>query len=119
MAGERQADCLFCKIVAGEVPATVLRETDTTVAFRDINPQAPTHVLVIPKVHYPDATSLAAAEPAIAADILRESAEVAALERTVDSGYRIVFNTGSGAGQTVFHAHAHVLGGRGLNWPPG
>ncbi|WP_405618228.1 histidine triad nucleotide-binding protein [Streptomyces sp. NBC_01508] len=119
MAGERQADCLFCKIVAGEVPATLVRETDTTVAFRDINPQAPTHVLVIPKVHYPDAAALAAAEPQIAADILRESAEVAAEDKTAGSGYRIVFNTGSGAGQTVFHAHAHVLGGRGLNWPPG
>ncbi|MEU0522585.1 histidine triad nucleotide-binding protein [Streptomyces niveus] len=119
MAGEPQADCLFCKIVAGEVPATVVRETDTTMAFRDINPQAPTHVLVIPKVHYPDAAALAAAEPRIAADILRESAEVAAEDKTVGSGYRIVFNTGSGAGQTVFHAHAHVLGGRGLNWPPG
>ncbi|WP_405678251.1 histidine triad nucleotide-binding protein [Streptomyces sp. NBC_01511] len=119
MAGERQADCLFCKIVAGEVPATLVRETDTTVAFRDINPQAPTHVLVIPKVHYPDAATLAAAEPQIAADILRESAEVAAEDKTAGSGYRIVFNTGSGAGQTVFHAHAHVLGGRGLNWPPG
>ncbi|WP_381798656.1 histidine triad nucleotide-binding protein [Streptomyces niveus] len=119
MAGEPQADCLFCKIVAGEVPATVVRETDTTVAFRDINPQAPTHVLVIPKVHYPDAAALAAVEPQIAADILRESAEVAAEDKTVGSGYRIVFNTGSGAGQTVFHAHAHVLGGRGLNWPPG
>ncbi|WP_405799581.1 histidine triad nucleotide-binding protein [Streptomyces sp. NBC_01506] len=119
MAGEPQADCLFCKIVAGEVPATVVRETDTTVAFRDINPQAPTHVLVIPKVHYPDAAALAAAEPQIAADILRESAEVAAEDKTAGSGYRVVFNTGSGAGQTVFHAHAHVLGGRGLNWPPG
>ncbi|MFI6081217.1 histidine triad nucleotide-binding protein [Streptomyces sp. NPDC051217] len=119
MAGERQADCLFCKIVAGEVPATVVRETDTTVAFRDINPQAPTHVLVIPKAHYPDVATLAAAEPQMAADILRESAEVAAEDRTAGSGYRIVINTGSGAGQTVFHAHAHVLGGRGLNWPPG
>ncbi|MEV8331809.1 histidine triad nucleotide-binding protein [Streptomyces niveus] len=119
MAGERQADCLFCKIVAGEVPATVVRETETTLAFRDINPQAPTHVLVIPKVHYPDAATLAAAEPQIAADILRESAEVAAEDKTAGSGYRIIFNTGSGAGQTVFHAHAHVLGGRGFNWPPG
>ncbi|GAA0457041.1 histidine triad nucleotide-binding protein [Streptomyces sp. NPDC046215] len=119
MAGEPQADCLFCKIVAGEVPATVVRETPTTVAFRDINPQAPTHVLVIPKVHYPDAASLAAAEPAVAADVLREAGEVAAQESVDGSGYRIVLNTGAGAGQTVFHAHAHVLGGRGLNWPPG
>ncbi|MCF3121233.1 MULTISPECIES: histidine triad nucleotide-binding protein [Streptomyces] len=117
MAGEAQSDCLFCKIVAGEVPATVVRETDTTVAFRDINPQAPTHVLVIPKAHYPDAASLAAAEPKAAADVLREAGEVAAQEKA--ESYRIVFNTGSGAGQTVFHAHAHVLGGRGLQWPPG
>ncbi|GGT47718.1 histidine triad nucleotide-binding protein [Streptomyces purpureus] len=119
MAGEPQADCLFCKIVAGDVPATVVRETPTTVAFRDINPQAPSHVLVIPRVHYPDATSLATAEPQIAADILREAGEVAAQEKTEGTGYRVVFNTGTGAGQTVFHAHAHVLGGRGLNWPPG
>ncbi|AJZ85583.1 histidine triad nucleotide-binding protein [Streptomyces antimycoticus] len=119
MAGEPQADCLFCKIVSGEVPATVVRETDTTVAFRDINPQAPTHILVIPKVHYPDATSLAAAEPQVAADVLREAGAVAVDEKLVETGYRVVFNTGSGAGQTVFHAHAHVLGGRGLNWPPG
>jgi histidine triad (HIT) family protein len=119
VAGEQQADCLFCKIVAGEVPATVVRETATTVAFRDINPQAPTHVLVIPRVHYPDAASLAAAEPQIVADLLRETAEVAAQDKIDETGYRVVFNTGTGAGQTVFHAHAHVLGGRGLQWPPG
>ncbi|MEV3860148.1 histidine triad nucleotide-binding protein [Streptomyces sp. NPDC050095] len=117
MTGEPQADCLFCKIVAGDVPATLVRETPTTVAFRDINPQAPTHVLVIPRVHHPDVASLAAAEPEIAADVLREAGEVAKEEK-LDS-YRLVFNTGSGAGQTVFHAHAHVLGGRGLQWPPG
>ncbi|MFF1376705.1 histidine triad nucleotide-binding protein [Streptomyces sp. NPDC058308] len=117
MAGEAQSDCLFCKIVAGEVPATVVRESETTVAFRDINPQAPTHVLVIPRVHHPDAASLAAAEPQIAADVLREAGDVAAQEGA--ESYRIVFNTGPGAGQTVFHAHAHVLGGRGLQWPPG
>ncbi|MER5777841.1 histidine triad nucleotide-binding protein [Streptomyces sp. NPDC002039] len=119
MAGEPQADCLFCKIVAGDIPATVVRETETTVAFRDISPKAPTHVLVIPKVHYPDAASLAAAEPGIAADVLREAGQVAADEKVDDQGYRVVFNTGAGAGQTVFHAHAHVLGGRGLEWPPG
>ena len=125
MAGEPEADCLFCKIVAGDVPATVVRETDTTVAFRDINPQAPTHVLVIPKEHHPDAASLAAASPQLMADILREAGEVAAMEE-IDAreggpgtGYRVVFNTGAGAGQTVFHVHAHVLGGRGLDWPPG
>ncbi|GAA3064790.1 hypothetical protein GCM10020000_55530 [Streptomyces olivoverticillatus] len=97
MAGEPQADCLFCKIVSGEVPATVVRETETTLAFRDINPQAPVHVLVIPKVHYPDAMSLAAAEPQIAADVLREAGEVA-LQENGDKGFRIVFNTGAGGG---------------------
>ncbi|MEU3334526.1 histidine triad nucleotide-binding protein [Streptomyces sp. NPDC002144] len=117
MAGEPQDDCLFCKIAEGHVPATIVRETETTVAFRDINPQAPTHVLVIPKVHYENAATLAAAEPAIAADVLTEARSVAEDEK-LDS-YRIVFNTGAGAGQTVFHAHAHVLGGRGLQWPPG
>ncbi|MET8856685.1 histidine triad nucleotide-binding protein [Streptomyces sp. NPDC004579] len=115
--GEPRDDCLFCKIVAGQIPATLVRESDTTVAFRDINPQAPTHILVIPKAHYPDAASLAAAEPAIAADVLREAGEVAAEEKL--ESYRVVFNTGSGAGQTVFHAHAHLLGGRGMQWPPG
>lgn len=125
MAGEPQADCLFCKIVAGEVPATVVRDTETTLAFRDINPQAPTHVLVIPKAHYADAATLAAAAPQLTADVLREAGEVAAEEKIAateggpGTGYRVVFNTGAGSGQTVFHAHAHVLGGRGLNWPPG
>ncbi|WP_327291187.1 histidine triad nucleotide-binding protein [Streptomyces sp. NBC_01198] len=114
MAGEPQADCLFCKIVAGEIPATLVRETPTTLAFRDINPQAPTHVLVIPRVHYPDAATLAAGDPGALVDVLREAGEVAVQEKVVDTGYRIVFNTGPGAGQTVFHAHAHVLGGRDL-----
>ncbi|MGC0332083.1 histidine triad (HIT) family protein [Streptomyces sp. SAI-170] len=117
MAGEPQEDCLFCKIVEGHIPADVVRETETTVAFRDINPQAPTHVLVIPKVHYANAAELAAAEPQIAADVLRE-AQAVADEDKLDS-YRIVFNTGTGAGQTVWHTHAHILGGRGMQWPPG
>ncbi|MFI0896935.1 histidine triad nucleotide-binding protein [Streptomyces sp. NPDC020983] len=114
MAGEPQADCLFCKIVAGEIPATIVRETPTTIAFRDIDPKAPTHVLVIPRVHYPDAAALAAGDPGAVADVLREAGEVAAQEKVDGTGYRIIFNTGSGAGQTVFHAHAHVLGGRDL-----
>ncbi|WP_200303275.1 HIT domain-containing protein [Streptomyces adelaidensis] len=117
MAGEPQGDCLFCKIVAGHVPATIVRETETTVAFRDINPQAPTHVLVIPKAHYEDAATLATAAPALAADVLRETQAIADEDKL--ESYRIVFNTGTGAGQTVFHAHAHVVGGRGLHWPPG
>jgi len=117
MPGDPQADCLFCKIAAGQIPATIVRETQTTVAFRDINPQAPTHILVIPKAHYANAAELAAAEPAIAADVLREAGEIAAEEKL--ESYRLVFNTGTGVGQTVFHAHAHLLGGRGMTWPPG
>ena len=95
------ADCLFCKIVTGDIPAELVAEGGRTIAFRDINPQAPTHVLVIPRVHYPDAASLAAAEPQVVADILRESREVAAGDNIEDTGYRVVFNTGAGAGQTV------------------
>jgi histidine triad (HIT) family protein len=117
MAGEPQDDCLFCKIVAGHIPATIVRETETTIAFRDINPQAPTHVLVIPKAHYKNAAVLAASAPALAADVLAETQAIADEDKL--ESYRIVFNTGSGAGQTVWHAHAHILGGRGLQWPPG
>ncbi|MEY9944611.1 HIT domain-containing protein [Kitasatospora sp. GAS1066B] len=112
MSGEPQADCLFCKIVAGEIPATVVRKTERTLAFRDIHPQAPTHILVIPHVHYPNAAALAAAEPLIAAELLTEAAAVAA-DEGIDA-YRLIFNTGAGAGQTIFHAHVHVLGGKPL-----
>lgn len=112
MAGEPQADCVFCKIVAGEIPATVVRKGARTLTFRDINPQAPTHLLVIPHAHYPNAAELAAAEPEIAAELLVEAGEAAKGEG-LDS-YRLIFNTGADAGQTVFHAHVHVLGGRKL-----
>lgn len=112
-------DCLFCKIVAGDVPATVVRDSGRTLAFRDINPQAPTHVLVIPKDHHPDVAALAQADGELLAEVIREAHEVAAGDGVDKTGWRLVFNTGSGAGQTVFHAHAHVLGGRGLSWPPG
>ncbi|MFJ9517751.1 histidine triad nucleotide-binding protein [Kitasatospora sp. NPDC101801] len=113
MAGEPQSDCLFCKIVAGEIPATVVRKSEHTLAFRDIHPQAPTHVLVIPHAHYPNAAALAAAEPAIAGELLAEAGEVAREEGLTD--YRLIFNTGAGAGQTVFHAHVHLLGGKTLH----
>jgi histidine triad (HIT) family protein len=110
---------LFCKIVSGDVPATAVRETDRTLAFRDINPQAPTHVLVVPKKHHPTAADLASSDADLLAELMRETHEVAVAEGVAETGYRVVFNTGPGAGQTVFHVHAHVLGGRGLNWPPG
>jgi len=112
-------DCLFCQIVSGDLPADVVHDTDTTVAFRDINPQAPTHVVVIPRAHHVTVDALTEAEPALVADVLRSAAEVARAEGLAESGYRLVFNTGAGAGQTVFHVHCHVLGGRPMTWPPG
>jgi histidine triad (HIT) family protein len=112
-------DCLFCKIVAGEVPSTVVHETDLTLAFRDINPQAPTHVVVIPKAHHTDAASLAEADPSLAGALLAAAGAVARQEGVAGSGYRLVFNTGPGAGQSVLHVHCHVLGGRPIAWPPG
>ena len=114
---ESDPECLFCRIVAGEVPATIVRESDRTVAFRDINPQAPVHVLVIPRLHVPNVGALTEHPDDLAA-VLREAAAVAA-DEGISDGHRVVFNTGAKAGQSVFHVHAHVLGGRGMTWPPG
>lgn len=111
-------DCLFCKIVAGEIPADVVHATETTVAFRDIEPQAPVHVLVIPRHHHANIGELTQAEPQVAVDLLEAAAAVAAQEG-LDDGHRLVFNTGRSAHQSVFHAHVHVLGGRPMGWPPG
>lgn len=113
------ADCLFCGIVTGDIPAVLVRESTRTLAFRDINPQAPTHVLVIPKDHYPDLASLAQADDGLVAEVAAQAHEVALAEGLGDSGYRVVFNTGPQAGQTVQHVHAHILGGRPMTWPPG
>jgi len=109
-------DCLFCRIAAGELPATKVREDDETLAFADLNPQAPTHVLVIPKRHVADVVELAKDAEAGAALLrgITATAEVLGL-----SEFRVVFNTGAQAGQTVFHVHAHMLGGRWMQWPPG
>ena len=113
-------DCLFCKIVAGDIPAEVVAESETAFAFRDIEPQAPTHVLVVPRVHQPDVGSLAAADPAAAVGVLDLARRVADAEGGAEgTSYRLVFNTGADAHQTVFHCHAHVLAGRELGWPPG
>ncbi|HZC41411.1 MAG TPA: histidine triad nucleotide-binding protein [Streptosporangiaceae bacterium] len=112
------ADCLFCDIAAGDIPADRVLESDRTLAFRDISPQAPTHVLVIPKDHYPDLAALTAVDQGLVAEIAAQAHRVAEAEG-ISGGYRVVFNTGAGAGQTVDHVHAHVLGGRPLNWPPG
>ena len=113
------ADCLFCAIVAGDIPATKVLETDRILAFRDINPQAPTHVLVIPKTHYPDVAALAAADAALLGEVIGAVQQVAAAVAVAETGYRVVFNTGAEAGQAVPHVHGHLLGGRFLTWPPG
>jgi histidine triad (HIT) family protein len=111
-------DCLFCGIASGEIPATVVLENDRTLAFRDINPQAPVHVLVIPREHYPTLATLAVNERLLA-EVVAQAHEVAKAEGIADDGYRVVFNTGRHGGQSVHHVHAHVLGGRQLTWPSG
>jgi histidine triad (HIT) family protein len=118
-ANPTDPDCLFCKIVACDIPADVVHETGTTLAFRDIEPQAPTHVLVVPRAHHAHAADLAAAEPTVLVDLVEAAAAVAKADGIADDGYRLVFNTGASAHQTVFHAHLHVLGGRTMTWPPG
>lgn len=107
-------DCLFCRIAAGKIPATVVRATDRVVAFRDIGPKAPVHVLIIPREHHEDVAALAAADPALAGDLLAVTAEVARAEGLLADGFRVIFNTGAHAGQEVPHAHAHLVGGAPL-----
>ena len=109
--------CIFCKIVAGEIPADIVHSTERTVAFRDLDAQAPLHVLVVPKDHYVNAAALAAGDPEASAELLRTAEAVATAEGHED--YRLVFNSGAGAGQSVFHTHLHVLAGRSFTWPPG
>jgi len=110
---------LFCKIVAGDIPADIVAEADSAIAFRDVNPQAPTHVLVIPRDHYQNVAEVAAAGDVDVAALFRLAHEVADAEGIAETGYRLVANTGAAAHQTVFHAHVHVLGGRPMGWPPG
>jgi histidine triad (HIT) family protein len=102
-------DCLFCRIIAGEIPSTMVTETETVVAFRDIAPEAPTHVLVVPREHLADVSDVAAASPQLLADMIAVAQRVA--DDECGGQFRLVFNVGPQAGQTVFHAHAHVLGG--------
>ncbi len=117
-------DCLFCRMVAGEIPADVVHQTDRVFAFRDVNPQAPTHVLVIPKEHHRNVGALAAADPGLLGEVVSGAHTVALQEGLVsdggaEPGYRVVTNTGPQAGQSVDHIHLHVLGGRRMAWPPG
>jgi histidine triad (HIT) family protein len=112
-------DCLFCRIVAGEIPADVVHQDERALAFRDINPQAPAHVLVIPRDHLESLDEATLRDEALLGHLLRVAARVANLEGLSEGGYRTVINTGAGAGQSVFHLHLHVIGGRALSWPPG
>lgn len=112
-------DCLFCRIEAGEVESDVVAEADRWLAFRDVNPQAPTHVLVIPREHVASVEDLADDQRDLAGELLLAARDVARREGLSEDGYRVVANTHSEAGQSVFHLHLHVLGGRRMRWPPG
>ncbi|MBI4485722.1 MAG: histidine triad nucleotide-binding protein [Acidobacteria bacterium] len=113
------SDCLFCRIINREIPAAIVYEDDRVLAFNDINPQAPTHVLVIPKRHVASLNDLAEADDAMIGELVRRATAIAAGRGLARGGFRTVFNTNRDAGQTVFHVHLHLLGGRSLGWPPG
>lgn len=109
-------NCLFCRIVAGEIPGDTVAETDSVLAFRDVSPQAPVHVLVIPKTHSPNVAALAATDPALLAELATVAQQVA--DQECGGDFRLIFNTGASAGQSVFHVHGHVVGGQDLGWSP-
>jgi histidine triad (HIT) family protein len=112
-------DCLFCKIAAREIPAEIVHETDTVVAFRDVNPQAPTHILLIPKEHIAGIDVIGDSHGDLLADVFQAAAHLAKADGVHESGWRVVANVGPDAGQSVFHLHFHLLGGRSMAWPPG
>lgn len=114
-----EQDCLFCRIVRREIPAQIVHETETVLAFRDIDPKAPLHVLVVPKRHIDSLNAVAGADAATLGELIVAARDIAAAEGVDENGYRLVINTGAGAGQTVWHLHLHVLAGRALTWPPG
>ncbi|HEV7374390.1 MAG TPA: histidine triad nucleotide-binding protein [Pyrinomonadaceae bacterium] len=114
-----EQNCLFCRIVAGEIPADIVYQDERCIAFRDTNPQAPVHVLVIPREHMESLDEATQKDEATLGHLLRVAARVANEQEISEGGYRTVINTGAGAGQSIFHLHLHVLGGRQLNWPPG
>ena len=113
------SDCLFCRIVAGEIPATVVHQDEHVVAFRDVNPQAPAHVLIVPRRHVATLNDLTAADDGLVGEMVRRAASIAKDLGYAEGGYRTVFNCNAAAGQTVFHLHLHLLAGRNLGWPPG
>ena len=111
--------CLFCRISAGEIPSEFLYETPGVVAFRDISPQAPTHILIIPRKHIPSVAELDVGDAQVMGELFLAAQELARQEGIDESGYRMVMNAGADAGQAVFHIHMHLMGGRGMGWPPG
>jgi histidine triad (HIT) family protein len=113
------ADCLFCKIVSGDIPSSIVYRDEHLVAFRDINPQAPLHVLIVPRRHVPTLNDLAREDDDLVGEMVRRAGAIAREHGYADRGYRTVFNCNADAGQTVFHIHLHVLGGRVMSWPPG
>jgi histidine triad (HIT) family protein len=113
------SDCIFCRIVDDDLPAEIVSSTERTVAFRDLNPQAPTHVLVIPREHIPHAGEISAAHADVVAEMFTTAAAVALGEGIAHRGYRLVFNVGEESGNSVPHLHLHILGGRRMTWPPG
>ncbi len=112
-------DCLFCRLVAGHIPATIVHQSEHLVAFKDITPQAPTHVLIVPRRHIGTLNDLSPADDGLVGEMIRTAAAIAKENGHADRGYRTVFNCNADAGQTVFHLHLHVLGGRKMTWPPG
>jgi histidine triad (HIT) family protein len=111
--------CIFCKIAAREIPADILHESDTVVAFRDTNPQAPVHILLIPKEHIPSVAEIDGRQAGVLVDIVQAASHLADAEGVSEGGWRLVTNVGPDAGQSVFHLHFHLLGGRAMAWPPG
>ena len=113
------SDCLFCRIIAGEIPSSMIHEDLELVAFRDINPQAPLHALIVPRRHIATLNDLSESDDGLIGKMVRLASNLARTHGHADTGYRTVFNCNRQAGQTVFHVHLHVLGGRGMTWPPG
>ena len=114
-----ESNCLFCKILVGDIPADIVYESETAIAFRDINPKAPTHVLIIPRKHIATINEIAEEDQALIGSLYSAAREIAAAQGIAEEGYRAVMNCNEDAGQTVFHIHLHLLGGRALGWPPG
>jgi len=113
------AECLFCKIIDGEIPANIVYQDDRIVAFNDVNPQGPTHILLVPRAHIGTLNDLSPKDDALVGELTRRAAAIAKERGIAAGGYRTVFNTNRDAGQTVFHIHLHLIGGRSMHWPPG